>query len=131
MLIILKLLFSSIKEVVSTGIPILKLLMEFLILKEWSPSHSKHHKKKLNQQLEMSPSGIAANVLDSGKTADNSQQQVPTYVFSKKGGYHILLGRAWINDPKRTTARISSNSKFIVVGVKLIHKRKLLFIVYR
>ncbi|XP_015757943.1 PREDICTED: WD repeat-containing protein 11-like, partial [Acropora digitifera] len=42
---------------------------------EWSPSHSKHHKKKLNQQLEMSPSGIAANVLDSGKTADNSQQQ--------------------------------------------------------
>lgn len=36
---------------------------------EWSPSHhSKHLKKKLSQQLETSPSGIAANVLDPNKT---------------------------------------------------------------
>lgn len=43
---------------------------------EWSPSHhSKHHKKKQSQQLETSPSGIAANVLDPSKTADNTQAQ--------------------------------------------------------
>ena len=32
----------------------------------------------------MSPSGIAANVLDSGKTADNSQQQVPARILLKR-----------------------------------------------
>lgn len=47
-----------------------------LFPKEWSPSlHSKHLKKKLSQQLEQSPSGIAANVLDPSR-ANQTQTQV-------------------------------------------------------
>ena len=55
---------------------------------EWSPSHhSKHQKKKLSQQLEMSPSGIAANVLDPNKT-DHTPTQVEVFPLTP----HCLLG---------------------------------------
>lgn len=72
---------------------------------EWSPSHhSKHQKKKLSQQLEMSPSGIAASVLGSGKTADHSASQQPwlrehfVCVDQDKLLYHFLVEGTVVKD---------------------------------
>lgn len=123
-LICLKLLLSNIKEDISASITVSCLWnFWFLILKEWSPSsHSKHHKKKLNQQLEMSPSGIAANVLDSGKTNDNSQQQVPTCVLLKSVSATFCWKELGLMTQRKQQPWISNNSKFIVVGFRLIHK---------